>query len=250
MASTDRGSRWIDLALLLRGIWFLGRRHRCPICGWSFRTFVHGGGSFRPRTAGYCPRCNSKSRHRLLWLYLQDNMDLLDGTSRLLHVSPHYSLGRRLSSDAGPRYFGVDLEVGPHVVVRADLSALPFVDDSFDAAICVHVLEHVRDDALAIAELYRTTRPGGWALVNVPVADNPRTLEDAAIATPSQRREAFGEETHVRLYGRDLVQRLASPGFRVEPVVHRTFSSTDEVRFGLPNDEQSFMCTKPAVEIA
>lgn len=245
MSDRERRSRLLRVGLLLRGVWFLGRRHSCPICGWSFRTFVHGGGSFRPRSGGYCPRCNSKGRHRLIWLYLSENQDLLRGVMRLLHVSPHYSLGRRLSADAGRQYIGVDLETGPHVAVRADLTALPFRGDSFDAAICVHVLEHVEDDALAIAELFRILRPGGWTLVNVPVGDHPRTLEDAAITTPSQRREAFGEETHVRLYGQDLTQRLGSPGFRVEPVVHVPYSPAEETRFGLPTGERSFICTKP-----
>lgn len=237
--------RWVpELALLLRGVWFLGRRHGCPVCGWSFRNFVHGGGSFRPRPAGYCPRCNSKGRHRLIWLYLRDNPSLLHGASRLLHVSPHYSLGRRLSSDSGRGYVGLDLDAEPHVNVLGDLTALPFPESCFDSVICIHVLEHVEDDDEAIAELHRVMQPTGWALINVPMSDDPRTLESASVHTPRQRRDLYGEETHVRVYGRDLVERLEAPGFHVDPVVHRPYSSSEVARFGLPSDEKSFVCTK------
>lgn len=250
MARREGQAWWFELGLLIRGIWFLGRRHSCPICRWSFRTFVHGGGSFRSRTAGYCPRCNSKGRHRLVWLYLQQNPNLLPNASRMLHASPHYSLGRRLVAERNLDYIGMDLEPGPHVSVCADLNALPFPEDCFDCVICVHVLEHVENDHGAIGELYRTTRSGGWILVNVPMADQPRTLEDAAVRTPQKRREMFGEETHVRVYGTDVVERLEVPGFVVEPVVHRRYSADDVARFGLPSDEKSFLCTKPIRESA
>lgn len=247
-AVASRRSWLLELGLLVRGIWFLGGRHSCPVCGWSFRTFVKGGGSFRARPAGYCPRCNSKGRHRLIWLYIQENPNLLQGASRLLHVSPHYSLGRRLSSGSHFAYVGLDLEAGPHIGVRGDLTALPFQDESFDAAICVHTLEHVEDDGRAIAELYRVTKPNGWVLVNVPMSQESSTLEDATVHTPRQRREIFGEETHVRVYGLDLVDRLEAPGFHVEPAVQPHRSSTEVLRFGLPSDERSFVCTKPRGE--
>ena len=38
-----------------------------------------------------------------------------------------------------------------------------FRDESFDFALCVHVLEHVPDDREAIGEFYRVLRPGGAA---------------------------------------------------------------------------------------
>ncbi len=240
---------WLqELGLLVRGIWFLGRRHACPVCGWSFRTFVHGGGSFRPRPAGYCPRCNSKGRHRLIWLYMEENPHLMRDVSRLLHVSPHLSLGRRLSSGARFAYVGLDLQSGPHVQVRGDLTALPFAGESFDTAVCIHVLEHVEDDLGAMTELYRVTKPDGRVIVNVPMSQESRTLEDATVRTPRQRREMFGEETHVRVYGLDLVERLGATGFHVEAAVQPSRSSREVVRLGLPSDERSFICTKPSGE--
>jgi len=145
-------------------------------------------------------------------------------------------------------YVGVDLVAEPHVCVLGDLTALPFAERAFDATVCVHVLEHVEADSVAIAELYRVTRPGGWVLVNVPMSPQTRTLENVAVRTPRQRREMFGEETHVRVYGSDLVARLEAPGFHVDPIVHRPRPVEEISRFGLPADEKSFLCKRPVVE--
>ena len=41
------------------------------------------------------------------------------------------------------------------------------------------------------------------------------TYEDSAITEPEDRLEAFGQEDHVRIYGRDYVDRLLAAGFEV-----------------------------------
>jgi ubiquinone/menaquinone biosynthesis C-methylase UbiE len=48
---------------------------------------------------------------------------------------------------------------------RADATALPVEDESFDRAVCVQVLEYVAEVDTALAELRRALRPGGRAVV-------------------------------------------------------------------------------------
>jgi SAM-dependent methyltransferase len=52
--------------------------------------------------------------------------------------------------------------------VNGDALRLPFADGTFDRVIAAEVLEHVPDDAAAMAELARVLRPGGTLAVTVP----------------------------------------------------------------------------------
>ena len=57
---------------------------------------------------------------------------------------------------------------GGALAVRGDALRLPFADDTFDRIICSEVLEHIGDDAGAIAELTRVLKPGGIIATTVP----------------------------------------------------------------------------------
>jgi SAM-dependent methyltransferase len=52
--------------------------------------------------------------------------------------------------------------------VQGDATRLPFTDGAFDRIIAAEVLEHIDDDAAAMAELARVLRPGGTMAVTVP----------------------------------------------------------------------------------
>ncbi len=58
---------------------------------------------------------------------------------------------------------GVSLEAG-------SILDLPIASATATVAIALDVLEHVEDDALALAELIRITKPGGLVIVNVPAS--------------------------------------------------------------------------------
>lgn len=60
-----------------------------------------------------------------------------------------------------------------HRYTGGSLCALPFDDAAFDSAICMEVLEHIDEDALAVRELARVLRPGGTLLVSVPMPPAP-----------------------------------------------------------------------------
>jgi len=94
--------------------------------------------------------------------------------------------------------------------VRADLTALPFPDGSFDTVIASEVLEHIPNDADAIAEIARVVRPGGRVAVTVPRWWPERVCWQLS---ESYRTEPGG---HVRIYTADgLAQRLADAGLAV-----------------------------------
>ena len=73
---------------------------------------------------------------------------------------------------AGARVVGIDLSVGmlagvssPPALVAADSQALPLTDASLDAVMMMHMLYHVPDPAMAVAEASRVLRPAGTLLV-------------------------------------------------------------------------------------
>lgn len=94
------------------------------------------------------------------------------------------------------------------------ITAIDFPDSSFDAVLCFHVLEHVADDRMAIREVFRVLKPGGWAILQVPITE-PATREDPRIATAEERFRAYGHPEHVRAYGPDYADRLREAGFHV-----------------------------------
>ena len=74
--------------------------------------------------------------------------------------------------------------------LEADITALPFEDASFDVAIEITVLTVVEDDARAVAELARVTRPGGSVLLLEPAI--PRLRRDHDDVQGTVRRYSLG----------------------------------------------------------
>ena len=235
----------MELFLAARGALFHGDAHECPVCGMSVRAFTHGGGSLKPRIRGYCPRCNAKARHRRVWVHCQHHTDLFDRELRLLHVAPKYCLSRRITRMENVDYVAVDLAQRPHVTMIGDLTDLRLPNESFDAILCVHVLEHIPDDRAAIAEMWRVLRAGGWAVVSVPLDLEAPTFEDPSIVTPEDRRRSFGEADHVRVYGHDISKRFEAAGFQTELFRADALEGDVVDRYGLTLDEHVLMCTKP-----
>lgn len=196
------------------------------------------------RHLGYCPRCNSKARHRRDWLFLEEATNLFSDHLRLFHVSPKYSLSRRFRKMPNLQYVAGDLYDRAYIGLRMDLSATPVRSGVFDAIICIHVLEHIREDRKAMRELYRVLKPGGWALISVPIRLGQETFEDPAITAPEERERAFGEDDHVRIYGHDLIDRLEACGFQVRLALAAEVQERTMKKYGLLQDENILYCTK------
>lgn len=177
-----------------------------------------------------------------MWLFL-DREILVGGRShqRALHVAPEPSLSRRLS-DRFATYVSFDLE-SPAANVHGDLTRAPFSDESFELIVCSHVLEHIVDDVGAARELVRVLSPSGVAVIQVPVDPNrDRTFEDPDIIEADDRRRAFGQADHVRIYGRDVTGRLEAAGFDVHEVDYRTTLASDADRYGATASETIYVC--------
>jgi ubiquinone/menaquinone biosynthesis C-methylase UbiE len=100
-----------------------------------------------------------------------------------------------------------------------DIQAIPFPGNYFDIVICNHVLEHVPDDQKAMREFYRVLKPGGIGFISAPFDPKlARTVEETEPMSEKEREKLFGQHDHVRLYGKDYVDRLRLAGFQVQNV--------------------------------
>jgi SAM-dependent methyltransferase len=148
-------------------------------------------------------------------LYLRRRTDFYATAPVLLHVAPEACFIKKFRRHLGERYITADL-CSPLARVKMDVQAIPFPDNHFDVIFCNHLLEHVADDRLAMRELYRVLKPGGWGVMQVPVDHSLEvTDEDPAVISPEERTTRFGQYDHVRQYGRDYPARLRDTGFTV-----------------------------------
>lgn len=223
---------------------YTGKNKYCPVCGKysrKFRTYGETG-----REGSVCVHCNSLERHRLIWLFLKRKTNLFDGKKKLfLHFAPERCFLPRLERLLGAEnYLTADL-YDKHVKFNMDITNIQFEEGSIDAVYCSHVLEHVQDDRKALSEIHRILKNDGWAIFMVPVNDMEETFEDPAVTDPAERLRLFGQEDHVRCYGKDFIFRLKDAGFRVSEVSAESLCPEEEIlKMGLLKDEFIYYCTK------
>jgi SAM-dependent methyltransferase len=195
-----------------------------------------------------CPSCGALPRHRVDGLFLLERIDP-EKPLRLLHVAPEPGIRQSLQALPNVEYISADLN-SAQAMAHFDVQAIPLPDESVDAIVCNHVLEHVDDDRKAMAEFLRVLRGGGWAMLQVPIDDQlGTTFEDPSVTDPRERERLFGQYDHVRLYGRDYPDRLGEIGFAVEVVPYgRRFAADEVARYGLDESEVIYFCRKPLLE--
>ncbi len=247
------------------GVVYIGNTYYCPYCQHSFRKMLADGeklsvidkyqiigSGFRENCT--CPRCYAKDRDRLIYLYLKKNAAIFDQSLRLLHIAPeawlkelfqalpnvHYTNGVKDAESMGYYYDRRTRDL--------DITDLEMKDNFYDVVICNHVLEHIIDDRKAMQEIFRVLKPGGWAILQIPysgVLEN--TFEDESILSPTERKMAFGQFDHVRIYGKDYSDRLTKAGFRVERYNPKNESLEPDslLKYALNKDEDLFIAHKP-----
>lgn len=118
----------------------------------------------------------------------------------------------RVLRDAGWRAVAVEYsETGAAIcrsrgldVVRADAQRLPFGAGCADLAVAFDVIEHLDDDAAAVAELHRVLRPGARLVLAVPADPTLWSAHDEAV-------------DHKRRYTRETLRQVVSgAGFTID----------------------------------
>lgn len=219
---------------------WVGEKLHCPTCSSSLNGFIHlkdicdgiflnsvemSGVTYPPsqfETFNFenfmCPICGSTDRGRLYAQYFKQRLAGSTEKIRVIHFAPDNGLREFLQRHPKVDYKTADLFV-PNVDYCFDLRAMPEMPtDSLDCFICSHVLEHIIEDDLAMAELFRVLKPGGWGIMMVPIMMGlDKTHEDPTIVSKEARVKAYGVEDHVRMYSKtDYLAKLKQAGFKVQ----------------------------------
>ena len=237
-------------AVPIMGLWYIGKGKECPLCGCRRRKFLPYG-YVTQRDNALCPNCLALERHRTLWLWLLRESDIGRGAvalPRLLHVAPEVALMRKFHKiyAAQPAdYVTADLE-SPLADLHLDIQHIPLEDESFDVVICNHIMEHVEDDRLAMREILRIMRKGGWGVILSPVdLQREKTFEDDTITDEAERTRIFGQYDHRRIYGRDYAERLRDAGFEVYECDYANLIPAKEKQLYALTDEPLYIVRKP-----
>lgn len=196
---------------------------RCPFCGPSLFVRLH-----RSDAGVRCLRCAAAEIHLALGRALGEtipDVSSLDACEFSARGPLVEHLRRRARSVAVSEYFA-DVPCGhSRGGIRCeDMQRLTYADSSFDLVTHTEVLEHVPDDARALAELHRVLRPGGRMLFSVPLHGGGATVERARLVDgaivhllpPAYHADPLRHETGIlafRDYGADLLDRLRGAGF-------------------------------------
>jgi predicted SAM-dependent methyltransferase len=243
----------------LKALVYIGNKFECPFCGGHFRKLLPSGlnlsvlNNMKVVSGGYrlnslCPQCHSSDRERMVYLFIRNKTTLFQKTQkqlRILHVAPENNLQQVLTSYAHFDYLCADLSPS-FTTVKIDITNIQYEDNSFDVIICCHVFEHIQNDLRAMSELYRVLKHGGWAILQVPISLSLKnTYEDPMIMTPDDRKKAFGQSDHVRIYAQDYKDRLEKVGFSVGIFnLASEYGTSFADKYGLLKNENIYFCNK------
>jgi len=208
-----------------------GRKHLCYICGRTlrrFRPYGNGSQSVSAFTRELqvigsdvenfsCPLCGCHDRERHLVMYF-DRLSLWGKVKGgdVLRFAPERHFSARIERQRPTTYIKADLFPSSPDIQQIDATRIPFGDEHFDVIICNHVLEHIPDDRKVLSELFRVLRPGGFAVLQTPYSSLlENSFCDSSVNSDELRARFYGQEDHVRVYGRDLFRRIQEAGFEL-----------------------------------
>lgn len=234
----------------------LPRDKKCTFCGREFHNYLPHVKNIPIRFKKYdvalgtrlcyCPYCGTSDKYRWLWYVLEHYTDISTRKEgSVLHFAPESVIRDCIKRNTRLVYTSGDIQPGRADLV-IDMTNIQFEDGSFDYVIAGMVLEHIPDEKKALSELMRVLKPDGKVVLTIPVAYNlEKTLEDPSVNTDTLRNEIYGQENHVRLYGKDFKARFEKVGLTVKEYVAREMLDEKEVRrFGFLKNMPVLICEK------
>lgn len=178
-----------------------------------------------------CPHCGAIDRERWVYYVMDNFTDIFCDKEipyNILHFAPEKSIKNILTNKKNVNYLTADI-TGINVEYKVDMRSIPFEDRYFDCIIANHVLEHISDDARAINELFRCLKDNGQIVITFPITLDSNTIENSEYNTDYLRKKYYGQENHVRLYGKDYMERFEKRGFKTKTYIPKNSLNRGEI---------------------
>ena len=198
----------------------------CPCCGKHFEhfedlRFYEDQKHYNPemfkksRQDVICDCCRSAPRQRIIAKWAEQNIELLKA-SKILYFAPELSMMLWFKKN-GIRVTTADL-FDMRTDLKLDLTAIDLPDGSEDIIFCNHVLEHVSDYKVALSELRRVLKPGGRLIISFPINYDFDEVHEEKTGSAEERIRLFGQDDHLRVFGKDSRRILEEAGFEVSSI--------------------------------
>ena len=207
------------------------RKIYCPICKYSSPFFRHISNPIKISWNSACPNCDSRSRHRGL-IFLYNKYLKTKNKKRILHFAPEPVLTKLIKVFFQHEYLTTDLNMKKVDYVSEDVQNLSFKDSSFDIILSNHVLEHVKNDGLALNEMARILKKGGYAIITIPGdwrRKNTREFSNLIL------------NGHYRDYGLDVVDKMGNYFSKVKKIDLSRYNGS---KYAIKKLEIAFLCIK------
>jgi predicted SAM-dependent methyltransferase len=211
--------------------------------------YVHN--MFHGETINYmhftCSDCEASDRDRLHALYFDEiKRSLGNKQISILDIAPYKPFSAYLNKQSNFNVRTADLfQEGVDDIVNIEDMNI-YADETYDAFICSHVLEHIDNDEKGISELYRVTKKGGWGIVMVPILVSLK--EDyylPEVTSEEDRWKHYGHPDHRRMYSKKgFVQKLEKAGFKVLQLGIDHFGKENFERFGITDRSVLYVVQK------
>lgn len=243
----------------------LGKNFFCPVCRKKVRKFNPLPSFYKDLSIKYgylysfddfetlnhraysCPFCNASDRDRLFALYVSKQLTEYSGSKlAMLEIAPSKPLSEMLRRSGEIVLRTADLMMDD-VDERVDITDMRcYGDGVFDAFICSHVLEHVRDDEQAMQELFRILKQGGWGILMVPIILTIDHIdEDPELDDIGERWRRFGQGDHVRNYSKNgFIKRIEKSGFVVRQYDREYFGCDQFTKNGIADKSVLYVVEK------
>lgn len=228
------------ILLAIPGLNNLGLEHimECNLCGSKkFKDMM-------ARKNVLCRGCNSLERTRVIALFIQ-HFNLINTATRVLHIAPEKGLANYLYSIAGDNCTFVDLNPENFKSIPNmqkmdlcdDLSGIP--GDSYDLIVHSHVIEHVPCNyTYVLYHLNRIMSPQGRTVCSIPIMSDYYDCSTSPALSDEQRQQRFGQNDHVRRFGRSDLQASLGKVYRLAPEydITQLFSIEELERYNIPQN--------------